>query len=67
MLTYQNGVTEFNRGNFKSSIKNFDLSKKYNLDSDIFIKSSLNKSEALFIGNLYKESVNELLNILNLI
>lgn len=64
-ITYQNGVTEFNRGNFKSSIKYFDLSKKYNLDSDIFIKSSLNKSEALFIRNLYKESVNELLNILN--
>ncbi|MEC7245256.1 MAG: tetratricopeptide repeat protein, partial [Bacteroidota bacterium] len=65
-VTYQKGVGEFNRGNFKSSIKYFDLSKKYNLDSDIYIKSSLNKSEALFIGNLYKEAVNELLGIINL-
>ena len=65
-VTYQKGVGEFNRGNFKSSIKYFDLSKKYNLDSEIYIKSSLNKSEALFIGNLYKEAVNELLGIINL-
>lgn len=65
-ITYQKGVGEFNRGNFKSSIKYFDLSKKYNLDSEIYIKSSLNKSEALFIGNLYKEAVNELLGIINL-
>ena len=65
-VTYQKGVGEFNRGNFKSSIKYFDLSKKYNLDSDIYIKSSLNKSEALFIGNLYKEAVNELLGVINL-
>ncbi len=64
-VTYQKGVGEFNRGNFKSSIKYFDLSKKYNLDSEIYIKSSLNKSEALFIGNLYKEAVNELLGIIN--
>ena len=35
-VTYQKGVGEFNRGNFKSSIKYFDLSKKYNLDSDIY-------------------------------
>ena len=65
-VTYQKGVGEFNRGNFKSSIRYFDLSKKYNLDSEIYIKSSLNKSEALFIGNLYKEAVNELLGIINL-
>ena len=65
-VTYQKGVGEFNRGNFISSIKYFDLSKKYNLDSEIYIKSSLNKSEALFIGNLYKEAVNELLGIINL-
>ena len=65
-VTYQKGVGEFNRGNFKSSIKYFDLSKKYNLDSEIYIKSSLNKSEALFIGNLYKEAVNELLGIISL-
>ena len=65
-VTYQKGVGEFNRGNFKSSIKYFDLSKKYNLNSEIYIKSSLNKSEALFIGNLYKEAVNELLGIINL-
>tara|TARA_Y100000768_G_C23985785_1_gene688748 strand:- start:1386 stop:4325 length:2940 start_codon:yes stop_codon:yes gene_type:complete len=65
-VTYQKGVGEFNRGNFKSSIKYFDLSKRYNLDSDIYIKSSLNKSEALFIGNLYKEAVNELLGVINL-
>ncbi len=65
-VTYQKGVGEFNRGNFKSSIKYFDLSKKYNLDSDIYIKSSLNKSEALFIGNLYKEAVNELLGVINI-
>ena len=65
-VTYQKGVGEFNRGNFKSSIKYFDLSKKYNLDSEIYIKSSLNKSEALFIGNLYKEAVNELIGIINL-
>lgn len=65
-VTYQKGVGEFNRGNFKSSIRYFDLSKKYNLDSEIYFKSSLNKSEALFIGNLYKEAVNELLGIINL-
>ncbi len=64
-VTYQKGVGEFNRGNFKSSIKYFDLSKRYNLNKDIYIKSVLSKSEALFIGNLFKDAVNELLPIVN--
>ena len=64
-VTYQKGVNEFNRGNFKSSIKYFDLSKRYKTDYNIYVKSVLNKSEALFIGNLFNEAKNEILEVIN--
>lgn len=64
-VTYQKGVNEFNRGNFKNSIQYFDLSQRYNSDNDIFIKSHLNKSEAFFIGNMYKKASDEILKVIN--
>ena len=63
-ITYQRGVREFNKGNFKNSIKYFNLSSRYNVNNDIYIKSLINKSEALFIGNKYNESKNVLLTLL---
>jgi len=64
-VTYQKGVNEFNRGNFKNSIKYFNLSQRYDSDYEIYIKSHLNKSEAYFIGNLYKKSSDEILKVIN--
>ncbi len=64
-VTYQKGVKEFNRGNFKNSIQYFDLSQRYQSDYNIFIKSFLNKAEAYFIGNKYKNASDEILKVYN--
>ena len=64
-ITYQKGVNQFNKGNFNSSINYFNLSAKYNVDKSIYLESLLNISEALFIGNKFKESKNQLLKITN--
>ena len=63
-ITYQRGVSEFNKGNFKNSINYFNLSNRYRINDKIYLKSLLNKSEAYFIANNYKDSKNELLKII---
>jgi tetratricopeptide (TPR) repeat protein len=65
IITYQKGVDHFNKGNFKNSINYFKLSMKYQIDRNIYFESILNISEALFIGNKFFESNEELLKIFN--
>ena len=65
IITYQKGVNQFNKGNFNNSINYFNLSVKYDLDKSIYLESLLNISEALFIGNKFEESKNQLLKITN--
>ncbi len=62
-ITYQKGVNQFNKGNFNNSINYFNLSAKYDVDKSIYLESLLNISEALFIGNKFEESKNQLLKI----
>ena len=64
-VTYQKGVNEFNRGNFKNSIVYFNLSQRYTLDNNIYLKSIKNKAEAHFIGNNFKLSIDEILKVLD--
>ena len=64
-VTYQKGVNEFNRGNFKNSIGYFNLSQRYTLDKNIYLKSVKNKAEAYFIGNNFQLSIDEILKILD--
>ena len=64
-VTYQKGINEFNRGNFKNSIGYFNLSQRYTLDKNIYLKSVKNKAEAYFIGNNFQLSIDEILKILD--
>ena len=64
-VTYQKGVNEFNRGNFKNSIGYFNLSQRYTLDKNIYLKSIKNKAEAHFIGNNFQSSIDEILKVLD--
>ena len=64
-VTYQKGINEFNRGNFKNSIGYFNLSQRYTLDKNIYLKSVKNKAEAYFIGNNFQLSIDEILKVLD--
>ncbi len=64
-VTFQKGINEFNRGNFKNSIVYFNLSQRYTLDKNIYLKSIKNKSEAYFIGNDFQSSIEEILKVLD--
>ena len=43
--------------NFKNSIGYFNLSQRYTLDKNIYLKSIKNKAEAHFIGNNFQSSI----------
>ena len=64
-VTFQKGINEFNRGSFKNSIIYFNLSQRYILDNNIYLKSIKNKAEAYFIGNDFQSSIDEILKVLN--
>ncbi len=65
-ITYQRGVNEFNKGEFKNAINYFNLSNRYKYNIHIYSKAIFNKSEAYFVTNQYSKSKSELLNLLNI-
>ena len=62
-ITYQRGVNEFNKGEFKNAINYFNLSNKYKYNNQIYSKALFNKSEAYFVTNQYSNSKKELLKL----
>ena len=62
-ITYQRGVNEFNKGEFKNAINYFNLSNKYKYNNQIYSKALFNISEAYFVTNQYSKSKKELLKL----
>ena len=65
-ITYQRGVNEFNKGEFKNAINYFNLSNRYKYNIHIYSKAIFNKSEAYFVTNQYSKSKSELLNLFDI-